>query len=166
MSFSIRPATEEDIPAILGLIMELAVYEKSAELALATPEDLKKNMFGEGERYARCVVAELDGEKKEVIGMGLYFFNFSTWTGKPGLYLEDLYVQPAHRSLGVGKAVFRELGKIALEKGCARMDWSVLDWNEPAIRFYEDKVHASIMPEWQSVRLSGTKALEGLADLE
>jgi GNAT superfamily N-acetyltransferase len=114
-----------------------------------------------------------------------YFFNFSTWTGKPGLYLEDLYVQASQRNLGAGKALFRALARIALERGCGRMDWSVLDvglpqlppgrsriadpnhlqWNQPSIDFYEKKVGAMIMPEWQSVRLEGTEALEGLAKL-
>ncbi|CED82413.1 Diamine acetyltransferase [Phaffia rhodozyma] len=172
-AFHISPATEADIPDILRLILELAIYEKSAESAKATPEQIRRNLFpkeSDGEIYARCLIARLDNDqdgnegtgKGLVIGMALFFFNFSTWTGFPGLYLEDLFVSEPYRALGVGKSFFKELAKVALERGCGRMDWSVLDWNEPAINFYEKKVGATIMNEWRSVRLEGEDAIRGL----
>jgi len=141
------------VDTILQLIIDLATYEKEPESAKATPELLRKNMFETP--YAHCLLAFEGSEEKpgQAIGMALYFFNYSTWTGRPGLYLEDLYVKPEHRGAGAGKALFNQLGKIAQEKGCARLDWSVLKWNQPSIDFYEKKLGAKAMSEWMGMRL-------------
>ncbi|KAJ3764080.1 acyl-CoA N-acyltransferase [Lentinula raphanica] len=146
--FHIRPATKNDTNAILQLIYDLAVYERAPEAAKATPELLHENLFEK--QYAHALLAICAGKP---VGLALYFFNYSTWTGRPGLYLEDLYVAPEYRKLGIGKAFFGELGKIAKEKGCARMDWSVLKWNQPSIDFYEKKLGAKAMSEWMAMRL-------------
>ncbi|KAH8113971.1 acyl-CoA N-acyltransferase [Phellopilus nigrolimitatus] len=154
-AFHIRPATEDDIPAILNLIKELAIYENAEDSAKATPELIKENIFAK--HYGHTLLAISGPENAlsagEAVGLALYFFNFSTWTGKPGLYLEDLFVKPEFRSKGVGKAFFAELGKVAQEKKCARMDWSVLTWNKPSIDFYEKALGASPMTEWMGMRL-------------
>ncbi|KAF8508869.1 acyl-CoA N-acyltransferase [Hysterangium stoloniferum] len=158
MAFYIRPSTPDDIDAILGLIKDLATYEKEPDSAKATPELLQKNLFS-STPFAHALLAisgsPTDPRPGEPVGLALYFFNFSTWTGRPGLYLEDLYVQDAFRNQGIGKAFFAELAQIALEKDCARMDWSVLKWNAPSIAFYEKVLGATGMEEWQGMRLEG-----------
>ncbi|KAJ4490252.1 acyl-CoA N-acyltransferase [Lentinula aciculospora] len=146
--FHIRPATLEDVDSILQLIVDLAVYEKAPDAAQATPELLRTNLFEK--QYAHALLAISDGRP---VGLALYFFNYSTWTGRPGLYLEDLYVAPEYRKIGLGKAFFGELGKIAKETNCARIDWSVLKWNQPSIDFYEKKLGAISMSEWMGMRL-------------
>ncbi|KZS96330.1 acyl-CoA N-acyltransferase [Sistotremastrum niveocremeum HHB9708] len=153
--FFIREATPSDVDVILGLIIDLATYEKEPEAVKATPELLKKNLFETPYAHALLAFSGSASEPGEAIGLALYFFNFSTWTGKPGLYLEDLFVKPEHRSLGVGKALFGELGHVAEEKGCARVDWSVLTWNTPSIEFYEKKLQAKPMTDWLGMRLEG-----------
>ncbi|KAI5887071.1 acyl-CoA N-acyltransferase [Schizophyllum commune H4-8] len=157
-TFSIRAAEPKDIDVILQMIIELAVYEKEPDAVKATPELLRKNLFED--KYANAILAF--SEEGQPIGLALYFFNFSTWTGRPGLYLEDLYVKPEFRGSGAGKALFGRLGKIAQEKGCPRLDWSVLKWNQPSIDFYEKVLHAKPMSEWLGMRLEvdGIEALK------
>ena len=146
----IRPAAPADSEAIVGLIRELAAFEKLSHLVVVTPDLLSAQLFGE-KPAAEALVAEIDGS---VVAFALYFTNFSTFLGKPGLYLEDLYVQPAHRGSGLGKALLQRLGALAVERGCGRFEWSVLDWNEHAIRFYE-KMGATVMPDWRICRVTG-----------
>lgn len=148
--FSLRPATVADMPAVASLIRELAEFEELAHLAVATPERLALHLFGP-RPAAEAVVAEVDGL---VVGFALFFTNFSTFLGQPGLYLEDLYVQPAHRASGIGTALLRHLAALAVQRGCGRFEWSVLDWNAGAIGFYE-KMGAKVMKEWQLCRVTG-----------
>ena len=147
---TLRPATAADLPAIVGLIRELAEYEKLAHLVVVTAESLAPHLFGP-RPAAEAVVGEVDGR---VVAFALFFTNFSTFLGRPGLYLEDLYVQPAHRGSGLGKALLQHLGALAVDRGCGRFEWSVLDWNENAIRFYES-MGATVMPDWRICRLTG-----------
>ncbi|KAK7039564.1 acyl-CoA N-acyltransferase [Favolaschia claudopus] len=157
----IRPARPEDVDDILQLIIDLAVYEKEPDAVKATPELLRKNLFGETP-YAHALLAFPSAEAKKPVGLALYFFNYSTWTGRPGLYLEDLYVSPESRNTGLGKALFGALGRVARERNCARLDWSVLKWNAPSIAFYENTLRATQMSEWVGMRLDE----EGIATLE
>ncbi|KAF7308742.1 N-acetyltransferase domain-containing protein [Mycena kentingensis (nom. inval.)] len=156
----IRPATPDDVDHILRLIIELATFEKEPDSVKATPELLRKNLFETPYAHALLAFPSEDQNTKPV-GLALYFFNFSTWTGRPGLYLEDLYVSPESRGTGLGKALFAELGKIAQEKNCARLDWNVLKWNQPAIDFYEKGLKAKSMSEWMGMRLEE----QGIANL-
>ena len=149
-SHTLRPASETDLSAIVGLITELAEYEKLTHMVVVTPESLKPHLFGP-RPVAEAVVGEVDGS---VVAFALFFTNFSTFLGQPGLYLEDLYVQPAHRSTGLGKALLQHLGALAVERGCGRFEWSVLDWNQPAIDFYR-AMGATVMPDWRICRLAG-----------
>lgn len=151
----LRAAELRDVQAIVALIRELAEFEKLTHLLQVTPERLRPHLFGE-KPVAEALVAENGGE---VIGFALYFTNFSTFLAQPGLYLEDLYVQPAHRGKGVGEALLTRLGRTAAERGYGRFEWSVLDWNENAIRFYE-RMGATVMPDWRVCRISG-EALAG-----
>ncbi len=154
---TIRPATRADVPAILDFIRALAVYERAPDAVVATEQDLLRDGFGPQPYYA-CLIAEQDGVPA---GFAFYFFDYSTWLGRPGIYLEDLFVHPEFRGLGIGKALLQRVAAIALEKGCARLKWQVLDWNTPAIDFYQ-AMGAEFMDEWRTVRLSGP-ALERLA---
>ncbi|MFG6465717.1 GNAT family N-acetyltransferase [Roseateles sp. BYS87W] len=147
---TLRPAQPHDLPAIVQLISELAEFEQLSHLLEVTPESLRPHLFGD-RPVAECTLGEVDGE---VVAFALYFTNFSTFLGKPGLYLEDLYVRPAHRRSGLGRALILHLARLACERGYGRFDWTVLDWNEDAIRFYE-KLGADVMPEWRICRLSG-----------
>ncbi|TFL04707.1 acyl-CoA N-acyltransferase [Pterulicium gracile] len=153
--FHIRQASPQDVDTILLLIIELADYEKAKDQVQATPELLHRNIFEKQYAHALLAFSGSESAPGQAIGLALYFFNFSTWTGKPGLYLEDLYVSQASRSAGVGKALFAELGKVALEKDCARVDWAVLKWNQPSIDFYEKRLQAIPMSEWVGMRLEG-----------
>jgi GNAT superfamily N-acetyltransferase len=153
--FTLRPAAPADLPAIVGLIRELADFEHLSHLVVVTPESLQPHLFGD-KPAAEAVVAEVQGR---VVAFALFFTNFSTFLGRPGLYLEDLYVQPAHRGAGLGKALLQHLGALAVERGCGRFEWSVLDWNENAIRFYE-KMGATVMLDWRICRVTG-EALAG-----
>jgi GNAT superfamily N-acetyltransferase len=144
-----RPATEADVATILGFVRELAAYEKLAHDAVATEDMLARGLFGP-RPYAEGLIAEADGVP---VGFAVFFHTFSTFGGKPGLYLEDIYVQPMHRRQGIGLGLLRELAKIALMRDCGRMEWAVLNWNEPAIRFYRTKLGARAMDEWTTQRL-------------
>ena len=154
----IRTATPADIPAVHRLIVELAIYEKEPEAVKATYADLNHALFGT-RPTAECVLAEQNGQ---AVGLALFFTNFSTWTGKPGLYLEDLFVMPTARGAGLGKALLVHLAGIAVARGYGRFEWSVLDWNTPAIGFYK-AIGAKLMDEWTVMRVEGgaLKALAG-----
>jgi len=160
MSLVIRSAGAADIPVLLDLIRELATYEREPDAVEATPEQLHHAFFGP-DANARGLVAEVDGAP---VGCAIYFFNFSTWTGRRGVYLEDLYVRPSARGTGAGRALMARLAHIALEHGCARLDWAVLDWNTPAIGFYE-RLGARRMDDWTIYRLDGS-ALNAMARAE
>ena len=153
----IRAATEDDVPLILSFIRELAEYEKLSHEAVATEDVLRESLFGE-RTGAEVVICYLSGAPA---GFALFFHNFSTFLGRPGLYLEDLYVKPEMRGLGVGRALLVHLAGLARERGCGRMEWSVLDWNEPAIKLYKG-IGATPMDEWTVYRVTG-EALEELA---
>jgi GNAT superfamily N-acetyltransferase len=150
MPCSIRTASAADVPLILDFIRGLAVYEKLAHEVAATEATLRETLFG-ATPAAQVVIAEVDGQPA---GFALYFFNYSTFLARPGLYLEDLFVKPEFRGAGTGKALLLHLAKIANARGCGRMEWSVLDWNKPAIKFYE-AIGARRMKEWQICRLTG-----------
>src|ERR1043166_918315 len=160
-AFTIRAATESDVPLILELIRALATYERAPHEVTATPEILKETLFGKKPSAEVLLLFEND----VAAGFALFFHNFSTWIGRPGLYLEDLFVRPEHRGKGYGRALLIHLAKIARERGCGRMEWAVLDWNEPAIQFYR-KLGAKPMNEWTVFRLTrdGIAKLAGAAD--
>lgn len=147
--FQIRPAHVDDVPVILELIRDLATYERAPDDVVATEEQLIEVLFGE-RPVAEVLLAF---EEKSPVGFAVYFFNFSTWLGRPGLYLEDLFVKPEKRGKGYGRALLVELAKIARDRGCGRMEWAVLDWNEPAIKFYR-ALGAKPMHEWTVFRLT------------
>ncbi len=166
--FHIRPAEPSDVPAILGLIRELAEFEQLLHLVQATPEKLQAQLFGP-RPAAECVVADAPADHAAraqqvhdqdqdqaapLVAFALFFTNFSTFLAQPGLYLEDLYVQPAQRGHGLGKALLQHLGALAVERGCGRFEWSVLDWNETAIGFYR-RMGATVMPDWRICRITG-----------
>ena len=155
--FSIRPARASDAHAILSFVRALAEFEHLADRVTATEETIAGSLFGP-RPHAECLVAECG---KEPAGIALFFHNFSTFTGKPGLYLEDIFVSPAYRRLGIGLAFFRELARLALARDCARLEWAVLDWNESALAFYR-RLGAEPMSEWTVQRLTRGK-LERLA---
>lgn len=146
----LRGAQPGDVPAIIGLVRELAEFEKLTHLVEVTPQRLHTHLFGD-RPVAEAVVAQVDAR---VVGFALFFTNFSTFLGKPGLYLEDLYVQPAHRSAGIGQALLAHLAALARQRDCGRFEWSVLDWNVDAIRFYE-RMGATLLPEWRICRVTG-----------
>ena len=150
MATTIRPAAAADVGLILRFIRALAKYEREPDAVEATEDDLLRHGFGE-KPYFQCLIAEQDGKPA---GFALYFYDYSTWLGRPGLYLEDVFVDPPFRGLGIGKALLQRLAAIALEKGCARMKWEVLDWNQPAIDFY-NSLGAEFLDTWRNVRLSG-----------
>jgi len=153
---TIRPATAADVPAIADLIRGLARYEKLEQEVTMTEELLARNLFGP-HRFAETLLAE---EASQTIGFALFFHNFSTFLAKPGIYLEDLFVVPENRGRGIGRALLKELARIAVERGCGRLEWSVLDWNRDAIGFYE-RVGATPNSEWTVYRLTG----EALSEL-
>lgn len=149
---NLRPATAADVPVILALIHGLAEYERAPDAVTATEEDLRRDGFGPSPRF-HVVLAEWDGE---AVGFAFYFHNYSTWQGRPGLYLEDLFVRPEHRGRGIGKALLVRLARIAVAEGCGRYQWQVLDWNTPAIEFYE-AMGGSVQKEWLTVRVEGDR---------
>lgn len=153
---AIREAVAGDVPSMLRFIRELALYEREPDKVLATEADLLRDGFGPVPRF-RCVLAEHDGE---AAGFALFFTSYSTWRGHHGIRLEDLYVTPAKRGAGVGKALLRHVAQVAVEEGCPRLEWDVLAWNTPAIGFYE-ALGAETLVEWRMMRVSG----EGLAAL-
>ena len=154
--FEIRRARVEDVSIILELIRDLATYERAPNEVSATEEQLVDVLFGE--RPAAEVLLAFEGDSP--VGFAVFFHNFSTWLGRPGLYLEDLFVKPEKRGKGYGRALLVELARIAMERGCGRMEWAVLDWNEPAIKFYRS-LSAKPMDEWTVFRLTG----DGIARL-
>jgi GNAT superfamily N-acetyltransferase len=155
-TIAIRPAEANDAELILRFIRELAIYERAEDQVVATEDDIRATLFQAGS--ARALICSVDGVPA---GFAVYFFNYSTWQGRKGLYLEDLYVTPAHRGAGAGKALLQDLARIAVAERCGRFEWSVLDWNEPALQFYRS-IGASPMPEWVRHRLAG-QALEEFA---
>jgi len=148
-NFAIRPATVADVPIILELIRALATYERAPNEVTATEKGLTEVLFG-AKPPAEVLLAF---ENETAVGFAVFFHNFSTWLGRPGLYLEDLFVRPEDRGKGYGRALLIHLAKIARERGCGRMEWAVLDWNEPAIKFYR-KLDAKPMDEWTVFRLT------------
>jgi GNAT superfamily N-acetyltransferase len=155
--FILRPAEPRDCAEIDRLVHELAVYEKLAHQKVGTAEDLRRALFGP-RPAAEALLAERAGR---AVGFALYFTTFSTFLAKPGLYLEDVFVEPAHRGLGIGKAILRHLAGLCVERGCGRFEWRVLDWNEPSIRFYES-LGGKVLPEWELVRMTAPE-FEALA---
>jgi len=147
--FNVRDAERQDVKVILDLIIELAAYEKMAHLVTATEEILENSLFQQ--KVAKALIAEYDGVP---IGYAIYFYNFSTFTGKAGIYLEDLYVKSEYRGKGYGKALLGEVAAVASKEGCPRLEWSCLNWNKPSINFYES-LNARHMDEWRTYRLTG-----------
>jgi len=156
---TIRAATAQDVPLILDFIRALALYERDPDAAVATEHSLLRDGFGPAPKY-RCVLADWNGEPA---GFAFFFYNYSTWQGRPGLYLEDLFVNPEFRGKGIGKALLLHLARIAVDEGCGRYQWQVLDWNTPALDFYKS-LGAKIMTEWLTMRVEG-EALERLASM-
>jgi GNAT superfamily N-acetyltransferase len=155
-TIDIRSACVDDAGLILRFIRELAIYERAEDQVVATEADIRNSLFDAAS--PRALICTVGGEPA---GFAVYFFNYSTWQGRKGLYLEDLYVTPAHRHAGAGKALLQHLARLAVAEGCGRFEWSVLDWNEPALQFYRS-IGASPMQEWVRHRLAGT-ALEEFA---
>ena len=153
----IRPASGDDAATILDLIRALAIYEREPDAVTATEADILRDGFGATPKF-RCVIAEWDGQ---AAGFAFWFYNYSTWQGRPGLYLEDLFVKPEFRGKGMGKALLLYLAKVASDENCGRFEWSVLDWNTPAIEFYES-LGAKLHREWLRMRVEG-EALVRLA---
>ncbi|RMI04710.1 MAG: GNAT family N-acetyltransferase [Calditrichaeota bacterium] len=156
----IRRATREDVPTLVNLVRRLAQYERLEHEVTATEELFTRHGFGDAPRF-EALVAELPPADPAAVGFALYFFTFSTFTGKPTLYLEDIFVLPEFRGQGIGKALLRELARIALAADCARMEWAVLNWNESAIRFYRS-LGARPLEEWTTFRMT-RNAIEKLA---
>ena len=156
-NFIIRPATESDVDTIFSLIKELADYERLAHQVVATQKDIHNSLFGE-RPFAEALIGEYG---RTPISFALFFYNFSTFIGKPGIYLEDLYVKPEYRGKGFGRKILVHIARLAIKRNCGRFEWSVLDWNTPAIRTYE-KLNAKPMQNWILYRLTG-KALAELA---
>ena len=163
----IRPAAPSDIPEILAFIRELAEYEHEPESAQATPDDLLRDGFGPTPRF-HCLIAEVSSTDNQQpttnnlpvpVGFALYFHNYSTWRGHAGIYLEDLFVRPVFRGRGIGKALFAAVAAIAVMESCPRLEWAVLDWNTPAIDFY-NSLGATPLSEWTTMRLSGPPLAE------
>lgn len=159
MATKIRPATRGDVPQILRFIRALAAYERKSDEVKATEDDLLRDGFGANPFFS-CLIAEYDDR---AAGFALYFFNYSTFLGRPGLYVEDIFVEPELRGLGIGKGLLERVAAIAVEKGCPRLQWEVLDWNTPAIEFYR-AMGAEFLDEWRNVRVTG-EALRRLAGL-
>ena len=147
---TIAPAVESDVPAIHALIKALAEYERLSHEVTSSEEDIRRGLFGP-RPYAEVILAKADGE---AVGFALFFHNYSTFLGRPGVYLEDLFVLPEWRGQGVGRELLVTLARLALERGCGRLEWSVLGWNEPAIGFYQ-RMGAQVMDEWRICRLTG-----------
>ena len=154
---TIRPARADDVETIVALIGELAEYEKLGHEVVAGPESIRLHLFGPSPR-AEAILAEVDGRP---VGFALFFHNFSTFLGRPGMYLEDLFVRPAHRGTGIGRSLLAALAKVAHERGCGRLDWAVLDWNEPAQAFYKS-IGARPVDDWTIYRLDAD-AMRALA---
>jgi GNAT superfamily N-acetyltransferase len=145
---SIRPAARDDVPLVHGLIVELADYERAREMVTGTPELLEEALFGEAP-VAEALIAEVGAE---AVGFALFYTTFSTWLCRPGIWLEDIYVRPTSRRGGVGRALLARVAQIAVQRGCRRLEWSVLDWNTPALDFYA-RIGAAHLHEWKVFRL-------------
>jgi GNAT superfamily N-acetyltransferase len=158
MDLRIAPATVADVPSILRLVKQLAVYEKLAHEMVSTAEDFQRALFGP-QRHVEALIAFVEDTP---VAFALYFYTFSTFLGKRGIYLEDIFVEPAWRGQGIGSALLQRLAAIAREQNCGRMEWSVLTWNQPSIDFYH-RLGAVTMEEWRTFRLTG-EALDALAD--
>ena len=158
MALRIEPATERDLPAIVRLVRHLAEYEKLAHVMVSSEDDFRKALFGP-RTNAEALMGFADDAP---VGFALYFYNFSTFLGKRGIYLEDLFVDPEFRGQGIGKALLQRLARIAKDQDCGRMEWSVLTWNQPSIKFYH-RLGAVTLEDWRTFRLSGV-ALERLAE--
>ncbi|MFB3917890.1 MAG: N-acetyltransferase family protein [Terriglobales bacterium] len=156
---TIRPAVPADVPLMLQFIRDLAEYEREPQAAVATAEDLLRDGWGAQPKF-RALIAEWDGQPA---GFALFFYNYSTWQGRPGLYVEDLYVRPEFRGHGIGKTLLVRLAKLAMEENCGRFQWQVLDWNTPAIEFYKS-LGAKVLSEWLTMRVEG-EALARLAEM-
>lgn len=150
VTVSILPATTDDVPVILALIRALAEYEKLSHACVATEQALRDTLFGT-HRYAEVLLARVDDEP---VALALFFHNYSTFLAKPGIYLEDIFVLPEHRGRGIGKALLRAIATIARDRDCGRIEWSVLDWNAPAIGFYQ-RLGAEVLPDWRICRVTG-----------
>ena len=159
MTLSIRPAIADDLDLVIGFIRALAEYERLADAVVLDAATLRSHLFGD-KPMAEVLIGEIDGVPQ---GLALFFHNFSTFEGRPGIYLEDLFVEPEARGSGLGKALLARLAQLAVERGCARLEWSVLDWNEPSIAFYK-ALGARAMDDWTINRLDGA-ALSALARL-
>jgi GNAT superfamily N-acetyltransferase len=160
-TLQIRVAIAEDVPQILAFIRELAEYEREPDAVHATEEDLLRDGFGGTKRFD-CLMAEMvEGERISAVGFALYFHNYSTWRGHAGIHVEDLYVRPEYRGRGIGKALLTRVAAIAVAEGCTRLQWDVLEWNAPAIGFYE-QMGAQMLTEWRTMRVTG-EALPELA---
>jgi GNAT superfamily N-acetyltransferase len=160
-TLNLRPATPADIPQILTFIHDLATYEREPDAVHATEADLLRDGFGETKRFD-CVIAELTVVDKTIpAGFALYFHNYSTWRGHAGIHIEDLYVNPEHRGKGIGKALLTRVAAIAVAEGCTRLQWDVLEWNTPAIGFYQ-QMGAQMLMDWRTMRVTG-EALPVLA---
>lgn len=146
----LRPATLEDIPVLFQLIQALAEYEKLSHEVSGSAENLKQHLFG-NPSYIEAILAEVEGK---AVGFALFFHNYSTFLTQPGIYLEDLFVLPEYRRQGIGKALITHVAELAVSRGCGRLEWSVLDWNQPAIDFYE-KIGAKILSDWRICRVTG-----------
>lgn len=146
----LRAATPADVPQILAFIRELAEYEREPDAVHATEADLLRDGFGTEKRFD-CIMADVDGS---AVGFALYFHNYSTWRGHAGIHIEDLYVCPEHRGGGIGKALLAHIAAIAVAEGCSRLQWDVLEWNAPAIGFYE-RMGAKMLTEWRTMRVTG-----------
>jgi GNAT superfamily N-acetyltransferase len=157
-SIDISSATEQDVPVILSFIRGLAEYEKLAHQFVATQDALRATLFGP-RRYAEVLIGRLNGTP---VGFALFFHNYSTFLAKPGIYLEDLFVQPEHRGKGVGKALLARVARIARQRDCGRLEWTVLDWNKPAIEFYH-RIGAKSLPDWRVCRMTANE-ISKLAD--
>jgi GNAT superfamily N-acetyltransferase len=157
----LRPATPADVPQILAFIRDLAEYEREPDAVHATEADLLRDGFGETRRFD-CLIADLhEADSATPVGFALYFHNYSTWRGHAGIHVEDLYVRPEHRGKGIGKALLTRVAAIAAGEGCSRLQWDVLEWNTPAIGFYE-QLGAQMLTEWRTMRVAGD-ALPALA---
>lgn len=155
--FTLRLATPTDVEAIFQLILALADYEQLSHQVTGSAEQLRSHLFG-ARPYASALVAEVE---QQIIGFALYLYNYSTFLTKPGIYLEDLFVLPDYRRMGIGTALLQALAQQAIKEGCGRLEWSVLDWNAPAIAFYK-RMGADVLPDWRICRVTG-KSLESLA---
>lgn len=152
---TIRSATPADVPTVFQLILALAEYEKLTHEVTGSPAELEQALFSD-RTYAEAVLAESGGQ---AVGFALFFYNFSTFLTKPGLYLEDLFVLPEFRRRGIGQALLRYLAQRAIDQGCGRFEWSVLDWNEPAIAFYQ-RMGADVLPDWRTCRVTGQSLIQ------